>query len=338
MEKENAVNIADIDFSSSAALGVSIRADPESSVFSDCSEYTALVLKKLSLFDIIAKHFREKGYGEEHSRDLEGIHLLCSFPLTERETFVKSRLQPLIENIGRETSCRLICGIGIIAVNRLHTEESLQTSVKALNLNFFEEGDFFDYQKDFRRSHASLESYEIYSEQAFRAILSKAPDALEKIDSCIDIIGKIHYGNKQAATMRAMNFTGEIAHRLYRYSLLDTDFYMLQDALQEKVLQAENFKEVKNAVHDYYSSLIAEINSKSRTGRKTVIEQVKAYIRENYMNELSTDDLADIACVSPGYFSHMFKNETGTNYKAFLTQVRMDAASELLLSSDLSVY
>lgn len=56
------------------------------------------------------------------------------------------------------------------------------------------------------------------------------------------------------------------------------------------------------------------------------------------MDDLSAEELASIACVSPGYFSHMFKNETGQSYKSSLTDVRMKAAVELLLSSDLRLY
>ena len=138
--------------------------------------------------------------------------------------------------------------------------------------------------------------------------------------------------------MRAMNFTGELASRLHRYNLLGADFYKMQDKLQEKVLVSVTFPELRETIMAYYRSLLADINSRSRTGRKTMVEQVKTYIRENYMEDISAEDLAAIACVSPGYFSHMFKNVTGQSYKAFLTDVRMNAAVELLLSSDLRLY
>ena len=55
------------------------------------------------------------------------------------------------------------------------------------------------------------------------------------------------------------------------------------------------------------------------------------------MEELSLQRLASVAYVSPDYFSHMFKNETGKTYKAFLTEIRMKNAVELLRETELRV-
>lgn len=49
-------------------------------------------------------------------------------------------------------------------------------------------------------------------------------------------------------------------------------------------------------------------------------------------------ELAEIACVSSNYFSHMFKNETGINYKTYLTNIRLEKAVELLMESDFKLY
>jgi len=47
---------------------------------------------------------------------------------------------------------------------------------------------------------------------------------------------------------------------------------------------------------------------------------------DHYNEDLSVKELADVACVSQNYFSAMFKKETGQNYKAYLTGIRMDEA------------
>jgi len=327
-----------IDFSLNFAVAICLRADPKDTAFLESNDYTTYVTKKLSLFDSIAASFRQKKIGQEYDRDADNIRLLCTFPLPLRESFIGKKLLPLIQKIETATDCHLLCGIGQISANQLHLNESLQTAREACDLSFFEQGSIFDYREKNRRADFSLEDYEIYSEKAFKAILIKSPDALSQIDDCLDLIKKIHYGNRQAVIMREMNFTGEMAYRLHRYNLLDSDFYSMQDRLQEAVLSAKTFEEVKSAIHEYYQSLLSEINQKSRTGRKTLTEQVKSYIRENYMEDISVKDLAAIACVSTGYFSHMFKNETGLNYKSYLTGIRLEEAAELLLSSDLRLY
>lgn len=328
----------DIDFSAFSAAAVCIRINPRVPAFAESENFSALILKKLSLFDHLADEFRAKNIGAEYDRNADEVRIISIFKISERDTFSDQYIKPIVKQAEQEFSCSLLVGIGLISVNRLHLEKSLQTARDACDLFFFKDGTFFEYSKADRPGSISMDEYDRLSEQAFKAVLIKSPFALDEIGNCLDLIRNIHYGNKQAVIMRAMNYTGEMAYRLHRYNLLEGNFYEMQDKLQEKVLSSMTFAEVKEAILSYYRILLADINSKSRTGRRTVIEQVKAYIRENYMEDLSVNDLAAIACVSSGYFSHMFKAEIGRSYKSYLVDVRMNAALDLLLSSDMSIY
>ena len=88
--------------------------------------------------------------------------------------------------------------------------------------------------------------------------------------------------------------------------------------------------ELKSCIHEHYKELIIQIYKGSHPDSKILIERVKKYIRENYMNELSMKELAEIACVSSNYFSHMFKT--------YLTNIRLEKAVELLMESDFKLY
>lgn len=330
-------NTIDIDFSNSFASAVYMGPLP-SMELSAGPDYSKALRKRHRLLDRIADAFSESETGYELERDSESVLLLCSFPLDHKEDYAETFLRPLAEQLQDETGTELVAGIGIPAANRLRLREAKATAKDAFELFFFEEDTFFEYQKCRRRYDISFEDYEQYSDQAFKAILMKSPSAIDEIDSCVDLIRRIHYGNKQASIMRVMNFTGEMAYRLHRFNFLDGDFYHLQDALQEKVLSAVTFREVKQYIHEYYISLLSDIYRKSHTSRKTTVEQIKTFIRENYMEDLSVSELAALSCVSTGYFSHMFKEEAGVSCKAYLTEVRLKAAMELLLGSDYRLY
>lgn len=45
-----------------------------------------------------------------------------------------------------------------------------------------------------------------------------------------------------------------------------------------------------------------------------------------------------MACVSPTYFSALFKKETGENYKGYVTRIRMEEALKLVMNTDLKTY
>ncbi|MCF0141980.1 MAG: helix-turn-helix transcriptional regulator, partial [Parasporobacterium sp.] len=58
----------------------------------------------------------------------------------------------------------------------------------------------------------------------------------------------------------------------------------------------------------------------------------------NYNKEMSVKELSEVACVSPNYFSALFKKETGENYKTYLTHIRMDEALKLIINTDMKSY
>lgn len=67
------------------------------------------------------------------------------------------------------------------------------------------------------------------------------------------------------------------------------------------------------------------------------IQTVARYISENYEKEITLKVAAELACMEHTYFSKQFKALTGFCFQEYLTQVRLVAAQQLLVSSDLSM-
>ncbi|MEK3720778.1 AraC family transcriptional regulator [Paenibacillus sp. FSL H8-0034] len=66
---------------------------------------------------------------------------------------------------------------------------------------------------------------------------------------------------------------------------------------------------------------------------KSAIEQTIAYIDQAYAEELTRDKLAEVAGMSPGYYSTLFRKETGKSPLDYLAEVRIDRAKEKLLTT-----
>ena len=76
---------------------------------------------------------------------------------------------------------------------------------------------------------------------------------------------------------------------------------------------------------------------KDSTARLT--EQARAYIKEHYQeNDLSAESLCRYLNVSPAYFSTIFKKEVGMSFVAYLTNVRLEHAVELLRTTEDKTY
>lgn len=61
------------------------------------------------------------------------------------------------------------------------------------------------------------------------------------------------------------------------------------------------------------------------------------YIIENYAEPITLKECADIANISPNYFSNIFSSVTGSSFKEFLNKTRVNRACELLENTPLSI-
>lgn len=64
-----------------------------------------------------------------------------------------------------------------------------------------------------------------------------------------------------------------------------------------------------------------------------MIEQVKKYIQEYYMNDISISQIAEHFELTANYLSTIFHRKTNTKFIDYLTQVRMEAAKKLLIQN-----
>lgn len=86
-------------------------------------------------------------------------------------------------------------------------------------------------------------------------------------------------------------------------------------------------------------SISACIANARKGTTKTIVQEAKRYIEENYQNSnLSLETLCDHLHMSTAYFSTVFKKEEGESYISYLTGVRMKKAAELLKTTDEKTY
>ena len=65
--------------------------------------------------------------------------------------------------------------------------------------------------------------------------------------------------------------------------------------------------------------------------------QVISYIESNYMQDIRLDDLSAATYLSPSYLSRLFKRLTGSNFKAYLEEVRLRHAVEDMRATDQTI-
>ena len=120
------------------------------------------------------------------------------------------------------------------------------------------------------------------------------------------------------------------------------DFEYCREALRlqitDYILKPVNYEEFGTCIDNLKiamyqnQTLSAEEPQEERT-----IQSITRYLQEHLSEEISLAVLADEFHLNPQYISQLFKNEIGVNFLAYLTNIRMERAKKLLLTTDLSV-
>ncbi|MGN1021858.1 MAG: AraC family transcriptional regulator, partial [Aristaeellaceae bacterium] len=87
------------------------------------------------------------------------------------------------------------------------------------------------------------------------------------------------------------------------------------------------------ALTDHMDELLRQASEK----KGKPIAMAVRLIREHYAEQLSLEAVAEQIHVSPKYLSRLFKEEMGSGFSEYLTQIRLEAAEKLLSGSALSV-
>lgn len=263
---------------------------------------------------------------------------IAVIPRAHKEDFIEALLMPVREKVQQELKIRLCMGIGTPVEEIRQWQLSHKSAKFACELYYFEEEPVIDFSKIQREYTVSFEDFHQILELAFRQIAAKDPEAIGTIERELNAIESIHYGNRYAAVNRVLIFSGSLLEKLFAVELVKGDFTQRQNELQEAIRYLGTYAQVKEWLMEYYRGLLADIFADSSRRATGEILDVQNYIREHYNQDLSLRELAEVACVSPTYFSALFKKETGENYKSYVTRIRMEEAIKLVLKTDLKTY
>lgn len=122
------------------------------------------------------------------------------------------------------------------------------------------------------------------------------------------------------------------------------DFSYCREALRlqitDYILKPVNYEEFGTCIDNLKISLFEQRVSEKAEPEKQeerTITSITRYLQEHLAEDLSLTVLADEFHLNPQYISQLFKNEIGVNFLSYLTNIRMEKAKKLLLSTSLSI-
>ena len=120
------------------------------------------------------------------------------------------------------------------------------------------------------------------------------------------------------------------------------DFAYCREALRlqitDYILKPVNYEEFGTCIDNLKIALFQRQSSGAGEQREErTIHGITQYLQEHLAEEVSLSVLAEEFHLSAQYISQLFKNEIGVGFLTYLTNIRMERAKQLLLSTSLSI-
>lgn len=120
------------------------------------------------------------------------------------------------------------------------------------------------------------------------------------------------------------------------------DFSYCREALRLKItdyiLKPVNYEEFGTCIDNLRINMFENrTKTEKDTGEEHPIMGIVRYLQEHLAEEISLNLLAEKFHLSAQYISQLFKSEIGVNFLAYLTNIRMEQAKKLLLSTAMSI-
>jgi two-component system response regulator YesN len=103
------------------------------------------------------------------------------------------------------------------------------------------------------------------------------------------------------------------------------------------LLSIDNFRELDIYMRSKIVALCKSSSIQEEGSKNKLVAETKKYIEDHYNEDISLEELAKEICVSPNYLSRLFRDKTGENYIEYLTNIRINKAKELMMSTEMSV-
>ena len=120
------------------------------------------------------------------------------------------------------------------------------------------------------------------------------------------------------------------------------DFSYCREALRlqitDYILKPVNYDEFGTCIDNLKISLFQQrLSTEPEQQEERTITGITRYLQEHLAEEMSLSILAEQFHLNSQYISQLFKSEIGVGFLAYLTNIRMEKAKKLLLSSSLPI-
>ena len=285
--------------------------------------------------EIIAKH----SFGEVFFHDDNLVFIAGFMDLEKTSALGKSFsiLDEIRQNVEKYLKINITIGVGSICPSLVRLRDSYKTALTAIDYKLVIGSNKVIFIEDLE---PQTTNNVVFDEGKEKALISGIKfGAQQDISDAVDALFTDISGMKASFTEYQL-YLIEIAaaiSRLTRNFQLDTgEIFGFGSSLYEEIFKFKTINEVRNWVEEICIKLMLHISSKRQNTTKMLLDKAKDYILNNYGDdELSIHKVANHLHISPSYLSLIFKKNTEVTFLKYIVSIRLEAAKDLLVNSDL---
>lgn len=239
------------------------------------------------------------------------------------------------KSLERYLNIKSLVGISVLRDKNQSIKDIIDNSKTAMKKSFFEKNCVQMFNKAMLFSKYSFKNYNFHR---IELIINKR-NRQELKDFLNTIFDKLL---KAKDYQLAKNVFIEL---LSYAKFISTEYRgVKQETFNISKLKYDSFDELYNIflvreyILDLYDQLYDFCIGKESKRYSYIINKSIEYIRENYMNNITLNDVAEYVEVSKSYLSLLFRQETSINFSTFLTEYRIQHAKNLLTESNKRIY
>lgn len=289
-------------------------------------------LVEFAIGNILQEVVVSSGIGHVFMKNNRYVYL--SSEVTKAEIFAHDILEKI------RSFLKLNVSIGISApVNELLSlSAAYGQAEQALERKFFDGlNDVYVYKPAEQKQSLEQQIYNCQQE-VIRNLTSRLwEEAKASLTGLFDTIRLASYPSRSLTLAACFSSVMSIMQALTKTGALSSAAIDMHE-LQNKLEEYETYEELKAEIIRVLNEFHLGLNDQAGNQGKLLMAKVVQYIHDHYNEEITLESVASIAFMNPYYFSSFFKKHTKTNFKQYVTDIRMKEAVRLLTQTDMMIY
>ncbi|MFD0618763.1 response regulator [Paenibacillus sp. GCM10027629] len=249
-------------------------------------------------------------------------------------------LEEIRLNVHKFLKLTVTIGVGSIQSSLSELHESYPDAIQALNYRLLLGNDRVIWIQDVEtKRHNPLIFDEMKEQALIRCIkVGMADEAQEMIQLLFHVVedARISIQDFQIYCIEILMAIIRVAKDMEVE--LETLFGSSQLPIAE-IYKCNNVLEARQWITDICLQLMDHIAVGRQTSYKNLVDEAKAYIKQHFAeSDMSIQRICQHLHISAGYFSSIFKKEVKSTFVNYLLDLRMEAAKELLRTTDLKAF